>query len=216
MDQPPPRIRILDERGRPVSARVEQTLVSLVPKFQRSFPFLRDDLTLVEILEEAGRRIEKRERAAGRIERLHGYAWVTLRSIATSRLRRGDGRMAQRTLTAEEGEAALDATPTREGTADHIERTILLREVLDTLTPDERLVCIWKKAGFSSQEIADRRGGTAAAVDTMLSRVRQKVRRLLGGNTGGARRERPNEGPVDTGQEDSASARSEDGKPNGR
>jgi RNA polymerase sigma factor (sigma-70 family) len=182
------RFGLVNEAGRPFSAHVEDALVSLVPKFQRHFPVLRDDLTLVEVLEEAGRRIERREDQGGRIERLHGYAWVTLRSIATSRLRRGDGRMAQRTLTAEEGEAALDATPTREGTADHIERTILLREVLDTLTLDERLVCMWKKAGFSSQEIADRRGGTAAAVDTMLSRVRRKVRRLFGGNTGGARR----------------------------
>ena len=124
--------------------------------------------------------------------------------------------MAQRTLAAEEGAAALDATPTLEGTADQIERTILLREVLDTLTPDERLVCIWKKAGFSSQEIANRRGGTAAAVDTMLSRVRQKVRRLLGGNIGCARRERPDEGSVNTAQESSAPARGEDENPNGR
>jgi RNA polymerase sigma factor (sigma-70 family) len=210
------RVGLVTEAGRPFSAHVEDALVSLVPKFQRHFPVLRDDLTLVEVLEEAGRRIERREDQGGRIERLHGYAWVTLRSIATSRLRRGDGRMAQRTLTAEEGEAALDATPTREGTADHIERTILLREVLDTLTPDERLVCIWKKAGFSSQEIANRRGGTAAAVDTMLSRVRQKVRRLLGGTIGGARRERSNEGPADTGQESSAPAGGEDENPNGR
>jgi RNA polymerase sigma factor (sigma-70 family) len=210
------RFTLLDEHGQPLDPRIEQALVSLVPKFQRDFPVLRDDFTLVEIFEEAGRRIENREKGAGRIERRHGYAWVTRRSIATSRLRRGEGRMAPRTLAAEEGAAALDATPTREGTADQIERTILLREVLDTLTPDERLVCIWKKAGFSSQEIANRRGGTAAAVDTMLSRVRQKVRRLLGGNIGGARRERPNEGSVDTDQESSAPARGEDENPNGR
>jgi hypothetical protein len=40
-------------------------------------------------------------------------------------------------------------------------------------------VCIWKKAGYTSQEIAGRRGTTAGAVDTMLSRIRQKVRDLM-------------------------------------
>ncbi len=176
----PPRFRILDESGQPQSPHVEEALVSLVPKFQRHFPAFRDDSTLTDILEEAGQKIAHREEQSGRIEKLHAYAWVTLRNVATSRLRRARSRLERRTFGSEEGEAALDAMPANRGTADQIERDVLLREVLETLTLDERLVCIWKKAGFTSREIADRRGGTAAAVDTLLSRVKQKVRRLLG------------------------------------
>ena len=178
--EPPPKLRILDEHGQPLSPHIEKTLVSLIPKFQRNFPSFRDEFSVVDILEEAGRKIDHREKSAGPIDRIHAYAWVTLRSVATSRLRRGDGRLAQRTLGSEDSEAVLDATPARTGAVDEIERRILLRQVLDTLTPDERVVCIWKKAGFSSQEIAERRGSTAGAIDKMLSRARQKVRAVLG------------------------------------
>ena len=176
---------LVNELGQPFGPRVEDALVSLVPEFRRQFPVLCDDYELVEILEDAGRRIERRERQVGKIECLRGYAWVTLRSIAASRLRRGDSRLARRTLTAEDGEAAIDATPTQHGTPDQIEGAILLREVLQILTPAERQLCIMRRAGFSSQEIANRRGGTAAAVNMMLLRVRQKVRRLLGATTVG-------------------------------
>lgn len=186
---PRPRFRILDEYGQPLSPHIEQTLVSLIPKFQRNFPSFRDEFLLVDILEEAGRKIDHREKHTGPIDRIHAYAWVTLRSVATSRLRRGDGRLAQRTLGSEDSEAVLDVTPAKTGGVDEIERQILLRQVLETLTPDERVVCIWKKAGFSSQEIADRRGSTAGAIDKMLSRARQKVRALLGIQPGGTARD---------------------------
>ena len=189
------RIWLLDENGQPLSDHIQCAIVSLIPKFQRHFTAFRDDVALIEVLEEAGRKVHRRQMRSNPIERLHAYAWVTLRSVATSRLRRGDGHLAQRTLSAEEGEAALDTTPTKLGSADQVERAILVREVLERLTPTERLVCIWKNAGFSSQEIADRRGGTAMAVDKLLSRVRQKMRRRFGTQLGGVRREEPARAP---------------------
>jgi len=56
----------------------------------------------------------------------------------------------------------------------------LLREMLGRLSREERLVCLWKKAGFSSQEIAKYQGRSVAAVDTLFSRAKQKLRRALG------------------------------------
>jgi RNA polymerase sigma factor (sigma-70 family) len=183
MDQPP-KFRILDERGHPLDPRIEEALLSLVPKFRRNYPALKDDLTIVDIFEEAGRKIDHREKQSGPIEHLHGYAWVTLRTVAATRLRRGEGQLARRTFGAEEGAAAIDSTAARIGTPEDIERNILLRELLERLSPDERLVCIWRKAGFTSQEIALRRGTTAGAVDVMLTRIRQKVRDLIGAPKG--------------------------------
>lgn len=205
----PPKFRILDEAGQPLSPHIEQALLALVPKFQRQFPSFRDELSLVEVLEEAGRKIDRREKRSGNIERLHAYAWVALRSVANSRLRRGDGRLAQRTLPSEEGEAALDSTPARAGGADEIERRILLQQVLDTLTPEERRVCIWRKAGFSNKEIADRRGGTPHAVDMVLLRVKQKVRRLLGVSPGGVRQDQPAAAPNDDGVDEALSGKTD-------
>jgi RNA polymerase sigma factor (sigma-70 family) len=188
-------LRILDERGQPINPRIESALVSLVPRLQRQVPAFRDDGALIEALEEAGRRITHREVEAGAIERLHAYAWVTLRSIATSRMRTGGGRLAQRTVASADGETLLDTAPAKYGTVEEIERAILVREILDTLTPEERLICIWKKAGFSSQEIAARRGGSAAAVDTLLSRIKQRVRALISLPPAARRHERRPAGP---------------------
>lgn len=173
-------LRLLDERGNLLSAHIEEVLVRLLPRLQRQFPALQDEVAITEVVEEAGRRIASREQRAGPIEKLHGYAWVTLRSVATSWMRRGSNRLTQRTLGADESQAALSTVVTESGTPEQIERDILLREVLAQMTADERMVCIWKKAGFSSQEIAQHRGSSAAAVDTVFSRAKQKIRRLLG------------------------------------
>jgi RNA polymerase sigma factor (sigma-70 family) len=177
MDRPP-QFRILDENGQPVSPRIESALVSLVRRLQRDFSIFCDDGVLIETLEEAGRSIAQREAQLGPVERLHSYAWVTLRNLANSRMRGGPGRIVQQTLASEEAQALLVATPARRGTAEEIERRVLLREVLEALTKEERLICLWKKKGLSSREIAARRGGSAAAVDALLTRIRRKVRTL--------------------------------------
>ena len=165
-------------------------------RLQRQFPALQDEVALTEVFEEAGRRIANREQRAGPIEKLHGYAWVTLRSVATSWMRRGSSRLTQRTLGADESQAALSTVATEAGTPEQVERDILLREVFAQVTADERMVCIWKKAGFSSQEIAQHRGSSAAAVDTLFSRAKQKIRRILGVQDSGAERT-PTTGTVD-------------------
>ena len=173
-------IHLLGSDGQLLRPSLEQALLDLMGKFQRHFPSIRDELSLIEIFEEAGRRIEQREQRAGPIARLHPYAWVTLKSVAASRLRRGAGRLAQRIVSSEDAETALDLVPAGFGAAADIESRILLREVLEVLTPHERLVCLLKRAGHSSREIAERRGSTAAAVDTLWLRVRQRVRRQFG------------------------------------
>jgi hypothetical protein len=59
-----------------------------------------------------------------------------------------------------------------------IERDILFREVLTSLAPDERVICVWKLAGFSSREIARHRRSSVAAVDALFWRVKQRIRGL--------------------------------------
>ena len=69
--------------------------------------------------------------------------------------------------------------PSREGGALDIERRILVRQLLSAMRSDERLACIAKAQGFSSQEVANRLGISAAAVDKMLSRLRRRLRRNM-------------------------------------
>jgi DNA-directed RNA polymerase specialized sigma24 family protein len=174
------KLGLLDGNGRPFGAHIEGVLSRLLPRLRREFPALQDEVAQVEILEEAGRRLVNREERTGPIERINGYAWVTIRSIAMSRLRQGPGRLLQRTLRAAASEAVLSRVAALDGSAEQIERSILLRELLATLTHDEQRVCLWKFMGFSSQEIARRRGSTATAVDMLFFHAKEKIRRTVG------------------------------------
>lgn len=181
------QFRLVDETGKPLSPHIAAVLVSLVPRLQREFSMIRDHSLLMDLLEEAGRRIVKRELRLGPIEHLHGYAWVALRSVANSWLRRGSSRLALNTLTSDESGPLLDAMATSAGSPEQIERAILWREVLALLTREERLVCTRRELGFSSREIAKLRGSSAGAVDTLLSRAKDKLRGLLGVSAGDQR-----------------------------
>ena len=171
-------IGLIDSDGQPFHPRLERVLIQLLPRLRREFPSLQDEVGLTEIMEEAGRRIRHREER-GQIERLHGYAWVSVRSIAMSRMRLGSAKLNQKTLDSEAGTARLLATPTSRGTAAEVEQRILLGELLRTLSREERMICLWKKAGFSSQEIALHQQRTVMAIDTIFSRAKQKIRKAL-------------------------------------
>jgi RNA polymerase sigma factor (sigma-70 family) len=168
---------LVDRDGQPFEPHIERTLTGLVARFCRRYPAFRDELMLAHVLETAARKIQAREKRSGRIEHLRAYAWVTLNTAAASLLRCGRLRMAQRTVAGELGEVAIGRIPATVGNRESVERAILLREVLDRLTPDERRVCLWKLAGHSSREIARFLGMTAGAIDTMLFRIKRKARK---------------------------------------
>jgi DNA-directed RNA polymerase specialized sigma24 family protein len=54
-----------------------------------------------------------------------------------------------------------------------------LRKALGRLSREERLVCIWKRAGFSSQDIAKGTGQSVASVNRVFARARRKLRDAL-------------------------------------
>ena len=171
---------LLDSNGNPLDDHIERVLAGLLPKLRRRFPNLQDEVALTEVMEEAGRRIASREARGGPIERLHGYAWVTVKSVATSHLRTPAARLIQRTLKPDASQEHIALAPADYGSPEQIERDILMREVFATLSHEERMVFAWKKAGFSAQEIATRLHRSVPSVDTLFSRAKQKVRQALG------------------------------------
>ena len=92
-------IKLLDGNGEPFPDHIQHVLDKLSPRLRREFPVLQDDVALIEVLEEAGRRIAAKEARGGPIDRLHGYAWVTLRSVATTHIRRGQIRLIQNAVS---------------------------------------------------------------------------------------------------------------------
>jgi RNA polymerase sigma factor (sigma-70 family) len=192
--------RAIDFNDSFLPERIQRVLDDLSPRLQRQFPALHDDAVLAEVLEEAGRRIVRRETRSGAIEKLHAYAWVTLRSVAASHLRLGATQVMQRTLRSEASQARLASSPAVIGSVEEIERRILLREVLAHLSREERLICVWKKAGFTTEQIAHFLGRSVTAVDTIFCRAKQKIRRLLGIEQPDSERSRlvpPSDGPLE-------------------
>lgn len=173
-----PAITLVDEHGAPFDPRVAGVLTQMRVRLRRQFPACRDDVLAVDVLEEAGRRLLRRERRLGPIANLHGYAWVTIRSVATSRLRRGDARVVEASVRTRD----IDTLVAHRGGAHHsgadLERRVLLGQVLAALSRDERRVCAMKAAGYTAGEIAGVVGRTVASVDTLYSRARAKARRL--------------------------------------
>ena len=108
------------------------------------------------------------------------YAWVTLRSVATSHIRKPSNRLIRDTVGSKAGEIHLAGVQASHGSPEQIERDILLREAMETLSEEERVVCMWKTAGFSAQEIAKFQRRSVVAVDTLFSRAKQKIRQALG------------------------------------
>ena len=171
---------LLDAGGKPLDPRIEAVLNDLAPRLRRQFPLLsKDEVVLVDILEEAGRRLTDREKRFGSIEKLHGYAWVTMRRVAAARMRRGAMRLERATLEADDSGAVLSSLASDMGSEEAIERGILLKQVLATLSPEERVLCMWKRAGLSGREIADRLGTSAHAADMLFYRIKEKVRTAL-------------------------------------
>lgn len=170
---------LLDETGQPLSSHVQHALRALAPRLQRQFPSLKDEVVITEVLEEAGRKIRHHEEQAGPVEKLHAYAWVTVRSVATSRMRRSSMRIARATLEPEESEIVLGSLRSGAGTAEQIETDILLSEMLDQLTPEEKMICGWKRLGFSSREIAKEQGTSIERVNTFFFRLKRKIREVL-------------------------------------
>lgn len=171
---------LLDSNGEPFPDHIQRALVRLSPRLRREFPVLQDDVTLTEVMEEAARRIVARETRRGPIERLHGFAWITVRNIATSRVSRGSMRLIQETLDATAGAARLAVLPSTSGRVEDIERQVLFAQILRPLSSDERTIVLLRRAGYSSAEIAWVQERTVDAIDKVLSRAKQKIRRALG------------------------------------
>jgi DNA-directed RNA polymerase specialized sigma24 family protein len=132
---------LLDRAGQPLSARVQEALRNVLPQLRKHFPSLNnDDLLVVEILEEAGHRLQDHERTSQPVDNLEAYAWVTVQNVAKSRLHKSSMRLVRSTLPSHEGEAILDRLPARFGSAEQIESDIAYNEILAQLSVEDQLL----------------------------------------------------------------------------
>ena len=176
----PREYTFVDEDGQPFDPRIQQVLREVRAPLRARFPSLADDTVVTEVIEDAGRRIRAHERAIGPVRNLSAYAWVTAQNLARSRGRRSEMRLAAGTRDATQHHAAFESLAATVGTAEQVEAQVLVRELVERLTDDERQLVEDKLAGLYSREIAEHRGMTVAQVDIAFFRLKGKLARLLG------------------------------------
>lgn len=177
-----PASGLLDESGKPFEDRVQQIFERLVPKFRRHFPGVQDEVDFLKIFEKSAHKLVEHEREAGPLERPHGYAWATVRSVAISEAR---GASIEGHRIRAESSTAFDLVarlPAPDNTPEQLNRQVLLNQLRDRLSPEEGLVFSRKMGGYSSRQIAKWRGCSPEAIDNMLSRIRKKLRAFVNEN----------------------------------
>jgi RNA polymerase sigma factor (sigma-70 family) len=169
---------LLGVDGNPLSPRIQGVLRDLLPRFRNRFLTLDDEVLVIEMLEEAGRRVTAGEAVAGPAENLEAYAWTTLVNVARTRLRHSSMKLARATLGSEASEAVLETIRSPNGTPEQIESGILVRELIGKLSAEERQLIARKQFGYSSREIAREQGTSPARVDMLFHRLKRKCREV--------------------------------------
>jgi RNA polymerase sigma factor (sigma-70 family) len=178
---------LLDADGCPLDPRIQAVLRELVPRFRRRFLTLRDEVLITEIFEEAGRRISEHKATFDAADNPQAFAFRILRTTALERLRHSSMRLERATFGSDAGRLVIESQPSRYGTSEQIEASIVLDEHLARLTDQERQLCIWKKLGHTSREIAKELGTSPGYVDNLFYRIKRKCEEAEARSKGAAK-----------------------------
>jgi DNA-directed RNA polymerase specialized sigma24 family protein len=169
----------LDADGSPLAVRIQSVLRDLRLRFRSRLPRIDDDLFVTEVFEEAGRRIVAHEAEHGQVEDLEAFAWTVVLNVARSRLGRSSMRVIGATLDHTASDAVLRALHAREGSREQIEKDILVQQILAHMTPEERDLYYRKAWGHSVRDIARACGKSEGHVNTLVYRMRLRIKELL-------------------------------------
>lgn len=169
----------LDSDGSPLEPRIQRVLRVLRLRFGDRLSRIDGDVFVTEVFEDAGRRIVAHEGAHGRVEDLEAFAWTVVLNVARSRLARSSMRIIGATLDHEASDAVLRTLHTSDGSREQIETDVLVQQLLARMTPEERDLYWWKAWGHSVREIARACGKSEGHVNTLVYRMRLKIKELL-------------------------------------
>jgi RNA polymerase sigma factor (sigma-70 family) len=174
------KIPLASPDGQPLPERIQQVLHDLLPKFNRWFPMIRDEAVVTGVFERAGAHIVEKERAAGPIARLHGFAWTVLRNLMISDLRTPRMKVEMGWIGSKEGELLMTRMKTGQGDPLAIEQRLAIDQALQLVTEQDRRVIVLKMANFTSHEIARELNISKEAVDQAYFRAKRRLGKLLG------------------------------------
>jgi DNA-directed RNA polymerase specialized sigma24 family protein len=153
-------------------ARIVATLAKLEPRLRQAYPELRGQ-AISRALRRARRRLVRRHSDVPNAVALAETGWALLRRMAAVTARNAGTRHPQYTCE-------LQASSDRKTTPRDVEAARAHR-ALQHLSHFEQMVCVWKNAGFTTEEIADFNGCRDAAVDRVFRRARHKLQAAVNG-----------------------------------
>lgn len=171
-----PKLRLLDEAGRPFDERIQAIFLPLEVRFRLKFNTIQDESILRNLFDRAGQLYFKEEQQGARIERPEGLAWTILNNIGISELRRSEEKVINGSVAGVAGEKVLLALSTGSGTPEQIVNQIYAKQIYAQLSELEQRCATLKTLGFSSGEVASALSMTTASVDKMMQRIRDRFR----------------------------------------
>ncbi|MBN9657112.1 MAG: sigma-70 family RNA polymerase sigma factor [Acidobacteria bacterium] len=173
---PLPKLKLLDEAGRPLSERIHAIFAPLETRFRLKFNTIQDESILRNLFDRAGQLYFKEEQTSQRIERPEGLAWTILNNLAISELRRSEEKVINGSIAGVAGEKVLRAISAGNGSPEQIVNQVYARQIFAQLSELEQQGATLKTLGFTSEEVATALSMTTAAVDKMMQRIRDRFR----------------------------------------
>jgi DNA-directed RNA polymerase specialized sigma24 family protein len=95
-------------------------------------------------------------------------------------MRRPEQRLQILSVSMTESDGRASSLTAQEGSPEQLEDSVFWRELLETMNETERVAHVWRiVGGFSNREIANRLQRSPGSVDTMFSRTRARLRKLI-------------------------------------
>lgn len=171
-----PKLRLLDEAGQPFDERIHAIFLPLEMRFRLRFSTIRDESILRNLFDRAGQLYAKEELQGKRIESPEGLAWTILGNLAISELRRSEEKVINGSFSGIAGEKVLLALSASSGTPEQIVNHVYAKEIYAQLSEVEQRCATLKTLGFSSSEVASALSMSAASIDKMMQRIRDRFR----------------------------------------
>jgi RNA polymerase sigma factor (sigma-70 family) len=178
------KLHLVDRTGRDLEPEVARVLEELWHVFVRKFPDLEDDPLLQEAIEEGGRCIQDRLAQGAEIRNLPGYAMRVIVNLVLKRRAAAQYRFEHGMIAGKAAEIACIQAESARGNGKVIFDRVLLQELREHLSEDERLVVAWRQIGRSSEEIGRQLGKRSGAIDVMHQRALEKMRKVANGRSG--------------------------------
>lgn len=171
-----PKLRLLDEAGRPFEERIQAIFLRLEVRFRCRFNTIQDESVLRNLFDRAGQLYFRQEQQGAPIERPEALAWTILNNIGISELRRSEERVINGSVAGIAGEKVLLSLSAGSGTPEQIVNQIYAKQIYAQLSELEQRCATLKTLGFSSGEVASALSMTSASVDKMMQRIRDRFR----------------------------------------